>query len=154
MDFIEKIQDLAKKIERQRTIITTEEATKTAFILPFINSLGYDVFDPSEVVPEYTADIGIKKGEKIDYAIMKDGKPIILFECKSCESNLDETHTSQLYRYFSVVEARIACLTNGIIYRFFSDLENTNQMDSRPFLEFNILDYQKMAIIQMLRMLV
>jgi len=69
--------------------------------MPFINVLGYDVFDPTEVVPEFTADIGTKKGEKVDYAIMKDGKPIILFECKWSGADLNKEHASQLHRYFS-----------------------------------------------------
>lgn len=143
MDLIDQLQDLAKKIQRLRGQIETEEATKTAFVMPFIGSLGYDVFDPSEVVPEYTADVGIKRGEKADYAILHDGHPAILFECKKCDENLDNAHISQLFRYFSATEARIGVLTNGIVYRFFSDLEKTNQMDSTPFLEFNLLDMQE-----------
>lgn len=112
--------------------------------MPFISLLGYDVFDPSEVVPEYTADVGIKKGEKVDYAILQDGQPVILFECKKCDENLEDgTHVSQLIRYFAATEVRIGVLTNGIVYRFFSDLEKTNQMDSIPFLEFNLLDMQE-----------
>ena len=144
MDFIDQLQSLATKIQRQQGSIETEEATKTAFVMPFISLLGYDVFDPSEVVPEYTADVGIKKGEKVDYAILHDGKPTILFECKKCDQNLDDTHMNQLLRYFSATtEARIGILTNGIVYRFFSDLEKPNQMDSAPFLEFNLLDIQE-----------
>ena len=143
MDLIDQLQDLAKKIQRLRQQIETEEATKTAFVMPFIGSLGYDVFDPSEVAPEYTADVGIKRGEKVDYAILHDGKPAILFECKKCDENLDDIHINQLIRYFSATDARIGVLTNGIVYRFFSDLEKTNQMDSTPFLEFNLLDMQE-----------
>ena len=78
MDFIEKLQSLATRIEKQKDRIETEEATKQAFVLPFIQILGYDIWNPEEVVPEFIADVGIKKGEKIDYAILKDGKPIIL----------------------------------------------------------------------------
>ena len=106
--------------------------------MPFINALGYNVFDPTEVVPEFTADVGTKKGEKVDYAIMRDGAPIILFECKWSGCNLDEIHASQLYRYFSVTPARFGVLTNGLQYRFFSDLEEPNKMDARPFFEFDV----------------
>ena len=149
MDFIDQLQALATKIQRQRDQIETEEATKNAFVMPFISLLGYDVFDPGEVVPEYTADVGIKKGEKVDYAIMHDGKPAILFECKKCDEHLDEAHLSQLFRYFTATEARIGVLTNGIVYRFFSDLEKTNQMDSTPFLEFNLLDMQESLLSEL-----
>ena len=140
MDLVDRLQTIATKIERQREHIQTEEATKNAFILPFISALGYDVFDPTEVVPEFTADVGIKKGEKVDYAIFQDGKLAMLFECKSCHADLNEAHASQLFRYFTVTESRIAVLTNGVLYRFYTDLETPNRMDSRPFLEMNLLD--------------
>jgi hypothetical protein len=129
MDFIEVLRNISSKIIKQKDLISTEEATKNAFVMPFISALGYDVFDPSEVLPEFTADVGIKKGEKVDYAIKQDGKIILLFECKCCNTALDECHASQLYRYFSVTEARIAVLTDGIIYRFYTDIEEPNKMD-------------------------
>lgn len=146
MDFIEKIQALSQKVSNQKDNILSEEATKTAFVMPFISALGYDVFNPMEVTPEFTADIGIKKGEKVDYAILNEGAPTMLFECKACTQDLDACHISQLYRYFSVTDARIGVLANGITYRFYSDLEKPNQMDNKPFLEFNILDYHESTI--------
>lgn len=139
MDFIENIKALSARINKKIPNVKTEEATKNALIMPFINTLGYNVFDPSEVMPEFTTDVGTKKGEKVDYAIMKDGKPIMLFECKSVNSDLGKEQASQLYRYFSVSEAVIGVLTNGIEYKFFTDLEEKNKMDLKPFLEFNIL---------------
>lgn len=143
MDFIEKLQTLATRIERQREKIQTEEATKQAFVLPFIQILGYDIWNPDEVIPEFVADVGIKKGEKIDYAILRDGKPIILIECKKAGAELDLNHSSQLFRYFHVVEARVAVLTNGIVYQFYTDVDNVNKMDSKPFLELNLLDLRE-----------
>ena len=140
MDFIDKIKDLSAKIQREMDHITTEEATKTAWVMPFLNSLGYNVFDPLEVVPEYTSDVGTKKGEKVDYCIQKDGEPIILIECKYQGCELDVEHASQLFRYFAATKVRFAILTNGITYRFFTDLEQPNVMDSKPFFEFNMLD--------------
>jgi hypothetical protein len=149
MDFIDQIQTLAARIPKQIEHIQTEEATKSALIMPFINALGYNVFDPTEVVPEFTADLGTKKGEKVDYAVLQDGKPIMLFECKWCGSDLDKVHISQLYRYFSVTAARIGVLTNGITYRFYSDLEEPNKMDTRPFLVFNMLDIQESLVAEL-----
>ncbi|WP_028579408.1 type I restriction endonuclease [Desulfogranum japonicum] len=140
MDFVDQLQALANRMEKQLCNISTEEATKNAFVMPFIQALGYDVFDPSEVVPELTADVGSKKGEKVDYAICIDGKPSMLFECKSCNANLDEVHAAQLRRYFHVTEARIGVLTNGRLYYFFSDLEEANIMDQKPFMEIDILN--------------
>jgi len=146
MDFIEKLQEISKKIEKQKDTIQTEEATKNAFVLPFISALGYDIFDPTEVVPEYTADFGLKKGEKVDYAIVKNGKPIILIECKKLGTDLIQENLSQLFRYFTSTGARIGILTDGVIYRFYTDLESPNKMDEKPFLEFNILDIQNQFV--------
>lgn len=142
MDFIENLRVLSARIEEQKEVIQTEEATKTAFVMPFINLLGYDVFNPREVVPEFTADHGIKQGEKVDYAIFKDENAIMLIECKKYGEDLSDIHTSQLFRYFSAVHARFAVLTDGVLYRFYTDLEENNKMDTKPFLEFDMLDIQ------------
>lgn len=135
-DQLKLIADRATKLKEQ---IQTEEATKNAFVMPFLQCLGYDVFNPLEVVPEFVADLGIKKGEKIDYAIFKDGRPTILVECKHWAQNLN-VHDGQLMRYFHVSKSRFGLLTNGINYRFYSDLVDANKMDEKPFLEFNITD--------------
>ncbi|WP_309068703.1 type I restriction endonuclease [Microbacterium sp.] len=145
MDFTERLKALALKVQNQKHAIQTEEATKTAFIMPFISSvLGYDVFDPLEVVPEYTADVGIKRGEKIDYAILRDGEVQLLIECKL--SNLKIEHASQLFRYFAVTNARIAVLTNGEVYHFYTDLDAPNRMDSKPFLVLDLADLDESLI--------
>lgn len=151
MDFIDEIKALAKKIPKHGQNIQTEEATKNALVMPMINILGYNVFDPTEVVPEFTADHGTKKGEKVDYAIFKDGVPIILIECKSIDSDLTPDHASQLFRYFSVTEAKVGILTNGIVYKFFSDLEATNKMDDKPFLEFDLNNIREPLIKELKR---
>lgn len=139
MDFIDQLKQFSKRVEGLKDNIQTEEATKTAIIMPFFSMLGYDVFNPQEFVPEFTADVGIKKGEKVDYAILKDGQPVILVECKAITENLDR-HDSQLFRYFGTTTAKFAILTNGLTYRFYTDLDNANKMDEAPFLSLNILD--------------
>ena len=145
MDFKDQIKILGERVVKLKDQIATEEATKNAFIMPFLQSLGYDVFNPVEVIPEYVTDIGTKKGEKIDYAIFKDGNPIILIECKHCNQNLD-LHEGQLLRYFHVSKAKFGILTNGVIYKFYSDLVEANKMDEKPFLEFNITDIKDIQI--------
>lgn len=137
MDFKDQIKQLGERATKLKDQIHTEEATKNAFIMPFLQTLGYDVFNPIEVVPEYITDIGTKKGEKIDYAIFKDGQTSILIECKHWAQNLN-LHDGQLLRYFHVSKAKFGLLTNGITYRFYSDLVESNKMDEKPFLEFNI----------------
>ena len=143
MDFIDQIRVLSTRIANTKDIIQTEEATKNSMIMPLIQILGYNVFDPLEVTPELVADIGMKKGEKIDYAILQDGKPIILFECKKAGAELNINHAGQLFRYFHVTSARFGVLTNGLVYKFFTDLEQPNKMDEKPFFEFNILDFKE-----------
>lgn len=139
MDFKDSIKHLSERIIKLKDSLQTEEATKNAFIMPFINALGYDVFDPLEVVPEMVCDIGMKKGEKIDYAILKDGQPILLIECKHWKENLN-IHDNQLLRYFNVSKAKFGLLTNGIKYRFYTDLVEKNIMDTKPFLDIDMTD--------------
>lgn len=145
MDFNEKIKQFSERIVMLKDTISTEEATKMSLIVPLFQILGYDVFNPLEFCPEYTADIGIKKGEKVDYAILEEGVPNILVECKSCCEQLDK-HSSQLFRYFSTTPAKFGILTNGIIYRFYTDLEEANKMDLVPFLEINMLSPKESSI--------
>ena len=137
MELTTQLKALADKINQLKDKIETEESTKHAFVLPFINILGFDTFNPTEVVPEFTADLGLKKGEKVDYAIFQNNEPILIIECKNWKEKLS-VHGSQLFRYFHVSKTRFALLTNGIVYQFFTDLDEKNKMDQKPFLEFDI----------------
>jgi len=145
MDFKDQIKQIAERAEKLKENLQTEEATKTALIMPFLQAMGYDVFNPLEVMPEYTCDIGTKKGEKIDYAIFKDDQPIILVECKHWKQDLT-LHDNQLLRYFHVSNAKFGLLTNGIVYKFYTDLETSNKMDEKPFLEINLFELKNSGI--------
>jgi predicted type IV restriction endonuclease len=146
--FAGQIRALAQRIQKLMPNIATEEATKTSVIMPFFQILGYDVFNPEEFLPEFVADVGIKKGEKVDYAILQNGQPLILIEAKSINERL-EKHDSQLFRYFGTTKAKFAILTNGLIYRFYTDLEEQNKMDSDPFFEFNITEMRDNQIAEL-----
>ncbi|KAF0863372.1 type I restriction endonuclease [Pseudomonas sp. LD120] len=153
MEFIEKLTSLAAKVRLQGAAIQTEEATKNALVMPFISTvLGYDVFDPMEVTPEFVCDVGTKKGEKIDYAIMKEGEVQILIECKKIGEPLHINHASQLFRYFHVTSARISILTNGQVYKFFTDLDAPNKMDEKPFLELDLLDIDEYSVPELIKL--
>lgn len=145
MEFKDQIKLLSERVAKMKDSIHTEEATKNALIMPFIQTMGYDVFNPLEVVPEFIADIGIKKGEKVDYAIMKDGLTIMLIECKHWSADLNP-HDSQLFRYFHTTTSKFGILTNGIMYRFYTDLVESNKMDDKPFFEFRIDDMKEAQI--------
>lgn len=153
MEFFDKLNSLSAKVRQQGSAIQTEEATKNAFVMPFINTvLGYDVFDPTEVMPEFTCDVGTKKGEKVDYAIMKQGEVQILIECKKLGEPLSVNHASQLFRYFHVTNARVSILTNGQVYKFFTDLDAPNKMDEKPFLELDLLDIDEYAVPELVKL--
>jgi len=153
MEILEKLNALADKVKQQASLIQTEEATKSAFVMPFINQiLGYDVFDPLEVIPEFICDVGTKKGEKIDYAIIKNNEIQILIECKKVGEPLNIKHAAQLFRYFHVTSARISILTNGQVYKFFTDLDAPNKMDEKPFLELDLLDIDHNVAPELLKL--
>ncbi len=151
MDFIDEVRTLTTRFRRVTEHLETEEATKNALVMPFLQMMGYSVFDPTELVPEFTADVGAKRGEKVDYAIMRDAQPTILIECKKYGENLREAQIAQLIRYFHVSQAHFGILTDGIIYQFFTDLDKPNVMDPTPFFEFNFLDYTDPQVEQLKR---
>lgn len=133
MDLDASLKELSNRVRTHREVLATEEAAKNALIMPFLKALGYDVFNPSEVVPEFVCDVGTKKGEKVDYAICANDEVRILVECKPATAELTIKNASQLFRYFSVTNARLAILTNGVVYKFFSDIDMPNKMDDKPF---------------------
>ena len=148
MSFYDDIKNFSQRIITLKDSIQTEEATKMSLIVPFFQLLGYDVFNPAEFCPEYTADVGIKKGEKVDYAIIVNNEPSILIECKWCGDSLDK-HGSQLFRYFGTSPAKFGILTNGVLYRFYTDLDESNKMDLTPFLEINLLDLKEPLVSEL-----
>lgn len=149
MSLDENLKLLSERVRSHSSSMLTEEAVKTAVVLPFLRALGYDVFNPAEVVPEYTADAVGKKGEKVDYAIMVDGQIRILIECKPITTTLERVHLAQLFRYFSVTSAKFAILTNGRSFQFFSDLEEPNKLDTRPFLSFDLAEVQAHLVAEL-----
>ena len=138
MDLETRIAELSKVVREHREVLLTEEAAKTALVMPFLQALGYNVFNPGEVVPEFTCDVGIKKGEKVDYAICENGKIKMLIECKPANTELSLNHAAQLFRYFSTTDCRVAVLTNGVVYKFFSDIDHPNKMDDKPFFTLSL----------------
>ena len=146
-ELFERVRDFSRKAAERAPQVKTEEATKAALVMPFLREvMGYNVNDPTEVVPEFDADFGTRKGEKVDYAIMKDGKPIILIECKKYGAPLAYHEASQLFRYFNTTDAQFGILTDGATYQFFTDLDRPNALDEKPFLEINLLESSAIPI--------
>ncbi|MCG9129499.1 type I restriction enzyme HsdR N-terminal domain-containing protein [Candidatus Poribacteria bacterium] len=142
MELYEELNNLSKRIRKyiDNNQVKGEQATINFLIKPFLHVLGFDDTNPAEVVPEFTADIGIKKDEKVDLAIFKEGKVLMLIECKDCNSGLSQKDLTQLFRYFTVTDARIGILTNGVLYKLFTDLDKPNLMDTKPFFQFNMTE--------------
>lgn len=134
---LSSIVKLQKRLKAQENIPSTEEATKLWLIMPLINALGYNPYS-SDIVPEYTLDVGVKKGEKVDYALQINNQPVALIECKKFGLALSEKHISQLYRYFTISDVHIAILTNGDDYWFFTDSQKENVMDLEPYYKIRI----------------
>ncbi|ARY91936.1 MULTISPECIES: type I restriction endonuclease [Lacticaseibacillus] len=149
-EFSQKIKNVSKRVDQLKDSLKTEEATKNSLIMPFFQALGYDIFNPLEFIPEYTADVGIKKGEKVDYAIVINGKLQILVECKAINEGLNN-HDSQLFRYFGTTDAKFGILSNGDEYRFFTDLDKENKMDSEPFLTIHLSQLRDSQIAELFR---
>lgn len=141
MSFKEDVADLAKRAISAQAVAQTEEATKNAIVMPFLRVLGFDVFDPNQIIPEFVADLGLKKGEKIDYAAKIGDRIEYLVEAKSVSTNLRDAQYSQLFRYFHACDANIGILTNGLHIWFFTDLDAPNKMDQTPFFKFDMLSY-------------
>lgn len=138
----DEIKALAERIPGLRPMLDDEAKTKQYLILPLIRALGYDDANPAEVVPEYTADYGRREGWKVDYAILSDDNLRVVIECKQVSNQLGTTEEAQLGRYFPNVpfaaETKIAILTNGVVYKFFTDQNQTNIMDGKPFWTINL----------------
>jgi len=148
MDFADLLKNLTDKANKLQNQSMTEEATKNSLILPFLQALGYDVFNPMEVHPEFTSDVGLKKGEKVDFAILIDNEPVILIECKTITDKLDKAD-SQLLRYFHTTSAKFGILCNGIVYKFYTDLEQPNLMDEKPFLVIDLFNLREQDIVEL-----
>jgi len=151
MDWTEQLEALAKKTKAPNwQAPPNEEATKMALVIPFLRALGYDVFNPAEVMPEFSADLPlVKRGERVDYAILENNQPRILVEVKAYRTNLDDAERGQLQRYFHATNARIAILTNGHVFQFFADLDGVNKMDEKPFAEINLLNLRQAPLSQL-----
>lgn len=143
MGLLEDLRKLSEKVKLRKDHVKGEEATKHALIVPFLQVIGFDTTDPLEVKPEFVADFAKRRSngqfQKVDYLITVKGEPAIFVEAKSVEAAAEE-HDGQLRYYFnSTPSVKLAIVTNGLVYRFFTDLKMHNIMDEVPFLEFNIL---------------
>ena len=145
MDFKERLEQFAREVNARKDNVPNEESTKASLILPFFRLLGYDTENPKEVAFEYVADLGEGKSEKVDVALLYNGKADVVVECKPYRADLGKYH-GQLFKYFVAARARFGILTNGVEYRFYTDLDNANLMDAAPFLVVDLLDIKESQV--------
>jgi hypothetical protein len=145
-----QLATIGERIETAGEQIVTEEATKTSLVLPFFTALGYDVFNPGEVVPEFDAGLGEMKDKKADYALQINGKPVIIVECKALSVKLSNRHINQLFDYFIRTEVKFALLTNGDDHWFYSETNKPNVMDEEPFLKLTLSGLSGKAVEELL----
>lgn len=150
-DFAQRVNELSRRSRHASQHALTEEATKTSVVLPLIQAFGFDPFNLEEVVPEYIADVGLKKGEKIDFALKIDGVLSVLIEVKPITLSLGNAQYSQLFRYFATKEAKLAVLTNGREIWFFSDMDEPNRMDKKPFFTFDLQSFTESEVSDLAR---
>ncbi len=152
MDFTDRLQALTHQVSQQPDGISSNETTRNAYVLPFIQALGYDISDQSEVCPRFAASGSNVKDGEVDYAIFINAKPALLFACTSCNCNLNEADTAQLRRSFQNASASIGILTNGKSYYIYTDFDEQNIMDEKPLLHVDLfnLDEQIISALTML----
>jgi len=142
-DYRPKLKAFAERMVGLAPHCTNEESTKLFLILPFLNFLGYDVQNPNEVRPEYSADFAEKYKGRVDFAILSSGTPVIAIECKTLGSALRDDR-GQLSQYFNAVQTvKMGVMTDGMIYEFYADSNEPNMMDKNAFLTFDMRDFAK-----------
>ncbi len=149
MSLFDSLSKISEQIQRQRHLITSEQDTILVSVQPFIRALGYDLQNLAEVKSEYSADAKSYGGERVDYALLRDGAPMVFIEAKSIDVKLNETHWKQLHNYYNARDARFGVLTNGIEYRFYADLDKSNIMDKQPFMTIDMQDLDKRLVIEL-----
>jgi hypothetical protein len=136
----EELQKILMVYKNHKNDISNEAQSKKYIIDPILKILGFDTNNINDVICEFTSDIAGKKGEKIDYALKVNNQISILIECKHHDNKLENKEKAQLERYFGckdVKDVKIAILTNGIIWKFYSS-KDTKNLDNEPFYVFNL----------------
>ena len=139
------LEELQTAAERYKDSNLNEAQIESAFIRPFIVALGYDDRDAFEVVPQYSTAFGDTRKFKVDFALVLDDSPAILIEVKKQGHPLND-RPDQLAFYVNSTDARFGIYTNGIVYKFFSDLDEEKKMDVRPFMEINLAETDEMSV--------
>ena len=137
MSFQQNLSLLQQQIHRFKSQVPNKEAAKLAFVLPFIECLGFNIRDPYEVKPGYSLNIDCTDSQRIDYCMIVNDAPAFLLACENPSLPLD-IMKSPLYPCFSRIACKFAILTNGIEYHFYSDLEVDGILDSRPFFSVDL----------------
>ena len=149
MQLRNSLRELSARIAEQRDEVQTEEATKRAFVLPFLAALGYNVYDPTQVTWGQGIEGESHQGKSVDYTVWADGKPIMVVECRHHDTDLAPAQPSLLARSFESTGAKVGVFTNGLVYHFYTDQEQAGVMDADPFWTYDVLDSDDEAVEQL-----
>lgn len=149
MSLYDALSKISTQVEKQRPLIASEDDTILVSIHPFVRALGYDTQNLAEFRAQFSADAKSTGGEKVDYAILRDGEPIVFIEAKAAYISLNETHWKQLYHYFNAQDVRFGILTNGIEFRFYTDLNKRHIMDKEPMLVLDMLNLDERTVSEL-----
>lgn len=141
MEFTEKVSALQSSAENQLPALNSLKKTETALVLPFFDVLGYNPFDVRDVEPDFNVGLGDKGMRTVDYALKREGAPLMLFQCEEAKTDLGDYDSSFLFEHFDALGADVAVFTNGLTYRFYANLGAEINVAQRPFLEFDLLDH-------------
>ena len=136
-DYKERLKGIRDTYRARANARITEEDTKRVFVIPFVQALGYDTNN----LAEFRSEVSASNGRRVDYVVLHDGNPVIIIECKPTSNNRLMDERGQLQGYYNAVKPVVAVLTNGNQYQFFGDLDGDGDMDSAPYLEINLDDY-------------
>lgn len=147
MTLFENLESIAHLVERNLPKMkNNEDATINVSVSPFIRALGYNTQDLDEVYPQYP----ILNTDAVDYAILRDDAPVMFVEAKSASNKLQNKEWKQLFQYFNAeIGLRFGILTNGVEYRFYTDLKADNIMDKEPFLTLDLLNLDERLVAEL-----
>lgn len=141
-EFRSSVLKLAALVAGRADKVKSEASTNTSLVQPFLAALGYDVGNPDEVFPEHHADYSQKYQNKVDYAILHQGVPVVAIESKRVGADMKDD-SGQLRSYFHALQTvKLGILTDGLKYQFYADSDKEAVMDDTPFLRF---DFAKIA---------
>ena len=132
-DLVSVIETLQQRIrDYGDSLRQNEYRTRMALIDPLLTALGWDVADPSVVMPEYDVS-----GRKADYALLSaQGRPAATIEAKRLGESL-ESRRMQMLNYSNASGVEYSGLTDGNQWELY-EVFKRGQLEDRRILDVTI----------------